>query len=227
MSERTAGLDPEALYGLMTIAEEQQKANAEVLQQLQGRLQALEVITARAGRHVRDLGSAGDAIVSQIQRSAAGSAREGTAVLMSAVSTQAVASLEAAAHPLLQRLEDGVKAAGEVEGRLRSTASSLDWKSMTWWAAGMAAACLVALISVWWSRHELADLQVQRDVLKDEIAQLTVNVDELAAKGGRLRMNRCDGRLCVEIAPNQGSNARIEGSWKGQDGRQYVIPRGY
>lgn len=227
MSERTAGLDPEALYGLMTITEEQQKANAEVLQQLQGKLQALEAITARAGRHVRDLGSAGDAIVSQIQQSATASAREGTAALMSAVSTQAVASLEAAAHPLLQRLEDRVKAGVEVEGRLLSTASSLAWKSMAWWASGMAAACLVGLVSVWWSRHELADLQVQRDVLKDEVAQLTVSVEELAEKGGRLRMTRCGGRLCVEVASNQGTNVRVEGAWQGPDGRQYVIPRGY
>ena len=64
------------------------------------------------------------------------------------------------------------------------------------------------------------------------MAELQANVAALEKRGGRIRLDKCgpDGRLCVEIARDQGSGGQVPyaGSWQSSDKqRQYVIPRGY
>ena len=178
---------------------------------------ALEAVTGRAAGLMRDADQVARRMADLIRSSSQASAKEGTAALLETVSGQAAASLAAAAHPLIDRLEGARRQAG---------ARSLGWR---WWVvagAAMTVACLVGGISVWWQTSELASLRAERVEVQQDLDQLKRGVLDLENKGARIRLNSCDGRLCVEIATNQGG-AKVEGVWQSQDGRQFVIPTGY
>jgi hypothetical protein len=66
----------------------------------------------------------------------------------------------------------------------------------------------------------VADLSAQKDVLAAEVAQMQVNVDDLAQRGGRITRVSCGAsrRLCVRVDTHAG------GFGKDDD---YRILRGY
>jgi hypothetical protein len=68
---------------------------------------------------------------------------------------------------------------------------------------------------------ELQDLRTQR-------AELQANVDNLAQRGGRARLNTCGGRLCIEASGSQGEGYEHWSSpWKSKNGANLVVLRGY
>lgn len=68
---------------------------------------------------------------------------------------------------------------------------------------------------------ELQDLRTQK-------AELQANVDNLAQRGGRARLNTCAGRACIEASANQGEGYEHWSSpWKSKSGANLVILRGY
>ena len=95
------------------------------------------------------------------------------------------------------------------------------WKCVALAVGGLAGVCLVAYGSLWWQMHQIESLSEQK-------AELEANVALLEKRGGKIKMNTCGGRLCIEASTNQGEGMTDwSGSWKTPDGTPMVIPRGY
>ena len=69
--------------------------------------------------------------------------------------------------------------------------------------------------------------------LRSEKAELEASIADLHKRGAKIKINTCDGRICIEASTNQGEDAAGNpapmGSWLTTDGRKVplVIPRGY
>ena len=193
--------DHEKLFGLMTVAEDHQKAVKDVLDDLvkeraalakeRAKLaQALASITGVAG-DVRQ--AASEAVDASVKRSLVGAA------------DTAAAALKEAAKPIIDDLKGVVSAADKAEGKLSGAVASFGWK----WAilaggaaaGGIVAVLLAGWISVWWARHQVEQLAKQRVALQSEVAQLQTQAEEWAKRGGRARLERCGDkeRLCVRV----------------------------
>jgi hypothetical protein len=89
------------------------------------------------------------------------------------------------------------------------------------WVALVAIA--VTLIAVWWYVPRVSEMKD----LRAERAQLQASIEDLSRRGGRIVMNTCGGRLCIEASTDQGkSYIDWQGAWHAH-GVPLVIPKGY
>jgi hypothetical protein len=97
------------------------------------------------------------------------------------------------------------------------------WQSA--WRHVTTALCAMAItvLAVWWyvpSVNEMSTLRTERD-------QLQASIDDLARRGGRIVMNTCGGRLCIEVSTDQGKSViDWRGAWHAH-GVPLMIPKGY
>jgi hypothetical protein len=79
------------------------------------------------------------------------------------------------------------------------------------------------VLAVWWyvpSVSEMSALRAERD-------QLQASIEDLSRRGGRIVMNSCGGRLCIEASTDQGKSViDWRGAWHAH-GVPLVIPKGY
>jgi prefoldin subunit 5 len=89
----------------------------------------------------------------------------------------------------------------------------------------VAAGCVSLVIAVWvavaWQRNELAEIEAQKSALEGQIATLQATVNDLAAKGGKIKFNVCgnDKRKCAKVNIGMGTFAK--------GGENYMILDGY
>lgn len=201
------------LYGLMVLAEEQQKAVQAALDGLTAERAAL------AKERVTFAGTVRRAVDESITQSFDG------------FSSAAANAIDSAVKPAINGLSDVMRAAIEAEGQLKNASQWFAWKWVAVLGAGIAMVSLFAWASVWWQREQVGQLIQQRDALEVSVAELQANIAALDAKGGRIKLSKCgpSARLCVEASRNQGAG---ETNWKAPwadntTGQQYVIPKGY
>ena len=140
---------------------------------------------------------------------------------LAGASQTAANALETATAPILNRLTDVTTAAAQAEGKLRDAGAWFAWKWVAVAAGGLAGVCLVAYGSLWWQIHQIESLSEQK-------AELEANVALLEKRGGKIKIQTCGGRICIEASTNQGKgNIDWSGTWQTQDGTPMVIPRGY
>ena len=142
---------------------------------------------------------------------------------LAGASQTAETALETATAPLLNRLTGVTTAAEQAEGKLRNAGAWFAWKWVAVAAGGLAGVCLVAYGSLWWQMHQIESLSEQK-------AELEANVALLEKRGGKIKMNNCGGRLCIEASTNQGKGKTDwSGTWQTRDGNEtpLIIPRGY
>lgn len=217
--------EKQLLGALLDITAEQQQAAAAVLSKLERQAQALDTVIQKAQR------AAGE--IEQVARKAAPTlqqvVREGVdQSLLSHLgdaSRTATKALETASRPLLEKVTRVTQAAEKLEGRLNGILQKLGWKwVMT--AGGCTAIGIVALSllgwgSIWWQRNEITRLN-------EDIAQLKQQAAELEKRKARIKLEECDGRLCVHAASDQGGyNKDWRAPWYAKDGSPLVILRGY
>ena len=136
------------------------------------------------------------------------------------VAERIAANVSDASETAQQRSDDAIE-------RFRRTWSTVIWKTVV--AAIITVSALSALV-VWAQRWHIGELIERRAALQDEVATLERQAAVYAKKGGRIVFSTCgdDGRLCIEIASNQGFNATAKGSYVSNDGnKSFVIPKGY
>lgn len=230
------------IYALMTMAEDQQKGISAALEALAAERAALakeRAAVAQAAASVsgvaNDVRKAAAEAVPRLEKAVEGSVQVSVSDSFCEVSEAAVGALDRASKPVVERLAGVTRSLGEMEGRMSKAVSSFGWR----WAlvaggtAAGAIACvlLAGWLSVWWQRHQVETLVEQKAQLQVDVAELQTNVDALAKKGGRIRLEHCgpESRLCVEITPNQGKGLEdFPGSWRNEEQtRRYVIPKGY
>ena len=218
------------LFGLMAVAEEHQKAVKAALDGLTAERAAL----AKERAAVAQAAASVAGVAGEVRKAAAEAVGASVRQSLAGASDAAAKALGEASRPIVGQLSGVVKAAGEAEGKLSGAVAAFGWR----WAmlaggaaaGGIVAVLLAAWLAVWWQRHQVESLSEQKAALLGEVAQLQANVAALEKRGGRIVLNTCGGRLCVEASSNQGEGAE---KWKGavwsnkENGVQLVIPRGY
>lgn len=218
------------LFGLMAVAEEHQKAVKAALDGLTAERAALAKERAAVAQAAASVAGVAD----EVRKAAAEAVGASVRQSLAGASDAAAKALSEASRPIVGQLSGVVKAAGEAEGKLSGAVAAFGWR----WAmlaggaaaGGIVAVLLAAWLAVWWQRHQVESLSEQKAALLGEVAQLQANVAALEKRGGRIVLNSCGGRLCVEASSNQGEGSE---KWKGavwsnkENGVQLVIPRGY
>lgn len=88
-------------------------------------------------------------------------------------------------------------------------------------AIGIVALSLLGWGTIGWQRNEIMRLN-------EDIAQLKQQAAELEKRKARIKLEECDGRLCVHAASDQGGyNKDWQPPWRTKDGSPLVILRGY
>lgn len=234
-------MDPQKqLYGLIAVAEEQQKAAAAAIAGLAQERAALareRTALAKAAASMADQAAAvveASTEAAPTLKEAAGSAVDAAlGVGIGELSKKAVGAWEKAAKPALDTLKAATEEAKEASGTLESALSGFKQRAARVVMGLSAGAVAVVGLSAWgmvaWQRHQVASLQQERQALTGEVEQLRANVAALAKKGGRIVMSDCGGRLCVEVSSNQGEGSeKWQAYWRREkSGAGFVIPRGY
>lgn len=197
-------MDPhEQLFGLIAAAEAQQKAAA----------------TAIAGM-AKERGEL--AATLEALKNAAGTLQKG---LQEAAGRAVKDSLD-------QSLENAEKVSNRAVGVLRDATEQVR-QAGTWVSFKTAAAVgLVGVLTIGAvygiGRYMVSSTLQEISDLRAQKAELQANVDDLAKRGGRVKLNTCGGRLCVEASSNQGEGYDgWRAPWKAQNGANLVILRGY
>ncbi len=142
------------------------------------------------------------------------------------------------AAPVVERFSSVTQAALDVESRIRRAGYRHAWQWTALTALGVVATLVVAVVGVQQLKsqqaevqRQQADLQAQRAAFSEEMARMQASVTFLEKKGARIQLEKCgpEQRLCIEVAPDQGSGrANFKGSWYDNSGlKSYVIPKGY
>ena len=205
------------LFGLMAVAQEQQKAVTGALEGLSGERAALAQAVARVVGAAGEVHLAATAAVPALQQAV--DVAVGRAV-RHVLADEARTALREATQTVIEPLAGAAQAARDAERALRRAGAWFAWKWVAVAAGGLMGVCLIAYGALAWQRHQVADLAAQKDALAAEVAQMQANVDALAKRGGRITLAPCglSRRLCVRVDTHAGGF--------GKDG-DYRILRSY
>lgn len=181
------------LYGLMEIAERQQVAVQTALDGLKAERDALRQERLALAGQVGDLAKGTkEGVHSAVSESLAGAASEGAK------------AVEEATKPLLAKLGDVTKSAGDAEVALRRVVQWASWRLLGWIMALIAALVLFGWLSsmglVWWDTKRINTLQSQ-------IVTLEANHQTWVKAGMLDRLDRCNpgDRPCVQVDESAGA----------------------
>jgi hypothetical protein len=206
------------LFGLMAVAEEQQKAvnaaidglTAERAELAKERAAVAQAAASVAGVAVEIRKAVADAVGVSVKQSLAGA------------SDAAAMALSEAVKPVIGSLSGVVQAASDAEGSLKKAGSWFAWKWVVVACGGLVGVCLVAYTSLAWQLNQVSSLREEKAALLSEIAQLQTQADKLAKLGGRAKLAECGkdekaktGRLCVRV------DKSIKGY--GEDSDYYIL----
>ena len=214
-------MDEQRIFNMMVLVEDQQKAVAAAIAGLAAERAALAKERAALARAVQGIQKdIDDAVSAAVKRSLDGA------------SETAAKALSEAAKPVIDRLSGVVHAADDVEDSLKKAGQWFAWKWVAVAAGGLVGVCLVAYVALAWQLHEVKSLGDEKAKLAAAIVRERATVVELTKDGGRVRWNKCGGRLCFEASSNQGTYSNGTplplGSWTTNKGHvPLVIPKGY
>jgi len=206
-------ISEQELFGLMAIAQEQQKAAAVALEQLEAQRADLDRTIERAKAAVLEMEKAGHASALIIEKATRIAVSEAVGSALVHVRDETVSTLGESVGPAVRALAGATGRAESVGEELRDVASSISWK----WAGICAFASCMLLVTV-------VGVSMLLVPTPGEIADLRANVAALEARGGKIQLNQCgpDNRLCAKI------NVKVNkstGGW-GEEG-QWMILQGY
>ncbi len=197
------------LFGLMLVAEEQQKAAGAVLANLTTELSALSDQRAAFAEEVEALNGIADEAVSTIQSATEEAVTNAVRQALSGMSREALLAFHASSKPFLDSLERVGTDVYKAEDKLRD---AVQWFSWRW--AGITAAVGAGFVAALWvlgmamfqsQRHAMVGLHVERERLTAEVAELREQADMWAKRGGRAKLERCgpEKRQCVRVIPSE------------------------
>ncbi|MFZ6864765.1 hypothetical protein ACO0K7_19250 [Undibacterium sp. Ji67W] len=228
-------MEPQQQLGvLLTLTEQQSQTTEKLLRELQGQIAELGKVAMSANRAAASAAMAAQESTPALEKAIKGATREAVTDSLTGASEKAVAAVSVAAAPVLQQFSELTNSINQAKNKLDESIGNLGWKWMVLCvgiALGMVAFVAVVVWStVWYQRDKISTLTQQKEALQTEVAELQVNVDKLAKKGGRIKITNCEGRLCIEVNRNQGATApnwdRAEWHAK-NNGVPLVIPMGY
>ena len=197
----------------MAVAQEQQQAVSDVLQNLEDRQVALNAVIARAGAAVEEMNKAGHASALIIEKATRIAVEKAVQAALADVQQQTQSTLGDSVNPAVKALQGVTARAEKAEESLHQAASSISWK----WAAIWAATSCMLLASI-------VGLSMLLVPSPNEIADLRADAAALEAQGGRVQLSVCGDskRLCARIDPKA-----EKGDQYGQNGQRWMILQGY
>ena len=183
-------ISEQELFGLMAVAQEQQRAASEALQKLEDRHVQLHALIARAGTAVEEMNKAGQASALIIEKATRIAVEKAVKDALVGLQEQARSTFTASVSPALKALQGVTERAVETEESMHAAASSFSWK---WTAIWVSTSCMLLATIV-----GLSMLLVPSP---NEIADLRANVAALEAKGGKVQLSTCGpkSRLCARV----------------------------
>lgn len=202
-------ISEQELFGLMAIAQEQQKAAAVALEQLEAQRADLDRTIERAKAAVLEMEKAGHASALIIEKAARIAVSEAVGSALMHVRDETVSTLGRSVDPAVRALAGAAGRAESAGEELRDVASSISWK----WAGICTFASCMLLVTV-------VGVSMLLVPTPGEIARLRANVENLEDRGGKVVLTECGpkGRLCAEID--------LKADAWGKDG-QFRILKGY
>lgn len=227
----------EQLFGLMAVAQEQQQAVEAAVAGLAAERAALakeRAALAQATASVVDgageVRRAAAAVTPAAQKAAGEAVSASVRQALAGAAQTAASALGEATRPVVGNLSSAAEAAAAAAASIRNAGQWFAWKWVAVAAGGVVGLGLLAYAAVAWQMHQVERLSEQRAALAAEVARLQASVAALERRGGKIVLNNCGGRLCIEASGNQGEGFE---QWKGAvwndkgKGVQLVIPRGY
>ena len=178
------------LFGLMAVAQEQQKAAVVAIERLEAQRAGLEHTVEQARAAVREMEMAGKASALIIEKATRIAVSEAVSSALVAVRDETVKTLGGSVKPAVNALDGVTARALQAEQRLNQAAASFSWQWGALWAGTAALLLLVVLAVVLIlvpSPKEIADLRAKAEYLEE--------------KGGKVVLTECGPkkRLCAEI----------------------------
>lgn len=169
------------LFGLMEMAESQQKAVGEALVAL-GKQQAALIET------VLQLRTTGQALVPAVKTAADMGVGAAVKAELGTLAEDAKTALEKSTQPVLDRLAGIVTQAEAAEAKIKGAVAWFGWR----WAAvagavGVGVILGVVLIAwglIWWERSQLTDLRAERDKVTGEVSDAQATLAVLEKRSG-------------------------------------------
>lgn len=192
----------ERLFGVMAIAEENTKAAKIAINDVVREREALERTIAAL-----------DTKIAGLQIAVGNAASTGAKAALGDAPTVAADALKTAKAKLDTATAD-----------LQKSAKWLSWK-----LAGIAAFLSVFLIGAGYliARSGLPSTEEMK-ANREEIKTMEANIEDLKKRGGKIKLQDCEGRLCVAVSTNQGKGLESWAApWHAADKTGLVIPRGY
>ena len=210
---KNLSISEQELFGLMAVAQEQQRAASEALQKLEDRHVQLHALIARAGTAVEEMNKAGQASALIIEKATRIAVEKAVQAALANVQQQTKSTLGDSVTPAVRALHGVTARAEQAEESLHQAASSISWK----WAAIWATTSCMLLASI-------VGLSMLLVPSPNEIADLRADAAALEAKGGRVQLSVCGDskRLCARIDPKA-----EKGDQYGQNGQRWMILQGY
>lgn len=196
-------MDEQTLFGIMAIAQEQQKAIDTSLKALAARQAEFDTLVARTEKAALELELASKSAASAIEQATEDAVSKALQKALERVARQTSSTLEQALIPAQGAFKEATAGVAEADALLRKAKSSLKWK---FFGGAALAMCLLLAATV-----GLAFLFVPSP---QEIRALRANVEYLEARGGKFNLTHCgpSKRLCVEIdtkADTWGDNSQF------------------
>ena len=229
-------MEPQQQLGvLLNLTEQQSQTTDKLLKALKGQIEELSKVATAANAAAASAAITVKNATPALEKAVSDAASEAVTSSLAGASEKAVAAVSVAADPVLQSFSELTGSINQAKNTLDESIRSFGWKWILMCVGiALGAIAFVSLVvwsSLWYQENQINALTVQKAALQMEVVELQDNVDKLAKKGGRIKLERCgtESRLCVEITPNQGKGMEdFHGSWQGnKDNRRFVIPMGY
>jgi FtsZ-binding cell division protein ZapB len=197
--------DDEKLFALMAIAEEQQASAQRAIEGMAAEREKLAKQREAMAKLIRELAYTSERAAGAMEK-AAGTALQDAADKSVVLVAQAVAeAFKRTFAPAVKNLSNIVDSAAGAERQIRSALAGFSWRSMLMVSSIVMGALLgvwfTGMVSISWQRYQIDRLSDQRRSLEDEVQALQAQSNDLAKRGGRIKLKSCGEhmRLCAEV----------------------------
>jgi len=206
-------ISEQELFGLMAIAQKQEKAVGEALENLENQQVGLHAVVARASSAAGEMHKASYASALIIEKATRIAVEKAVEDALSGFREQSRSALVDSVNPALKALHGLAERAGEAEESMRAATRSFGWK----WIGILVLTSFMLLTTI-------VGLSMLLVPSPNEIADLRAAVAALEAKGGKVQLSVCGDkkRLCARIDPKAEKGAKF-----GQEGQRWLILQGY
>jgi len=186
----------ERILGLLTVAEDQQRAVQAAVAGLSGERAGFAELQRELKEQLEQVAAVRDKMLSAVKVTAPYVAKAAAAAVKSAVheslegaAEKATRAAAEAAKPTIQSIDESSRAAVtqqlRIEDAQRRFAKQWTWIVVVAVTAMIVAAAVVAYAAMWWEQREIAHLQQQRDQMQSQLDDVRAQLEQARRESGR------------------------------------------